>query len=89
MSAVEIDLPAGDLSKQMAAMRIWLDQRRFEPSSFSCCDNDRGMRICVAFSVAYQAEAFAKRFGGRADARTNKKLTQKVLKTRPADAVVG
>jgi hypothetical protein len=51
----------------MGAMRVWLDQHRFEPSSFSCRDVDDGVLVSVEFKVARQAHAFADRFGGRAD----------------------
>jgi hypothetical protein len=66
MSAVEIRLDPSDLSKEMIAMRVWLDQHRFESSSFSCRDGDNGVLVSVQFRVARQAQAFAERFGGRA-----------------------
>jgi len=52
----------------MGAMRVWLDQRRFELSSFSCRDSDDGVLVSLEFKLAYQAHAFAERFGGRTDA---------------------
>jgi len=51
----------------MGAMRVWLDQHRFEPSGFSCRDADDGVLVSVEFAIAHQAVAFAERFGGRAD----------------------
>jgi hypothetical protein len=66
MRAVEIRLPPSDLSKQMAAMRIWLDEHRFEPSSFACRDSEFGVLVCLEFKIARQADEFAERFGGRA-----------------------
>jgi hypothetical protein len=68
MSAVELRLNPSDLPGQMGAMRVWLDQHRFESSGFSCRDSDDGVLVSVEFKVAYQAVAFAKRFGGRAGA---------------------
>ena len=50
----------------MSAMRIWLDERRFEPSTFFCRDTDNGMLVCVEFKVPREAEAFAEHFDGRA-----------------------
>ena len=68
MSAVELRLSPGDLPREMGAMRVWLDQHRFEPSGFSCRDVDDGVLVSLEFKIAHQAVAFAERFGGRADA---------------------
>ena len=69
MYAVDIHVEQGDLSRQMSAMRIWLDEHRFEPSTFSCRDADHGMLVCVEFKVPREAEAFAEHFDGRANRR--------------------
>ena len=45
-------------------MRLWLDERRFEPSSFTYFYLDPGMMIRVAFKLAEEAEAFAQEFRG-------------------------
>ena len=68
MSAVELCLNPSDLPREMGAMRVWLDQHRFEPSAFSCRDVDDGVIVSLEFKIAHQAVAFAERFGGRADA---------------------
>ena len=68
MSAVELCLNPSDLPREMGAMRVWLDQHRFEPSAFSCRDVDDGVLVALEFKIANQAHAFAQRFGGRADA---------------------
>jgi len=65
LEMVEVHLEAGQLSEQMAAMRIWLDERRWEPSSFSSHDDGRRIRLQIAFKIAGEGEAFARRFGGR------------------------
>jgi outer membrane lipoprotein-sorting protein len=65
MQTVEIHLKAGQLCEEMAAMRIWLDGRRWEPSGFSCHDEGFGVLLRVDFKVAQEGEAFARRFGGR------------------------
>jgi hypothetical protein len=70
MFAVDIRVQLGDLSRQMSAMRIWLDQRRFEPSTFFCRDTDDGTLVCVEFKVPREAEAFAEHFDGRANCRS-------------------
>lgn len=66
MRTVEIRLQQPtDLSDGMAAMRVWLDERRFEPSGFRCHDSAIGVLMRVDFKVVSEAEAFADRFGGR------------------------
>jgi hypothetical protein len=67
MNAVELRLSSSELPREMGAMRIWLDQHRFELSGFSCRDVDDGVLVSLDFKIAYQAAAFAERFGGRAD----------------------
>jgi hypothetical protein len=54
----------------MGAMRVWLDQHRFEPSSFSCRDMDDGVLVSLEFKIAHQAHAFAERFGGRSEGQS-------------------
>ena len=68
MSAVELRLSPSDLPREMGAMRVWLDQHRFELSGFSCRDVDDGVVVSLEFKIAHQAVAFAEGFGGRADA---------------------
>ena len=46
-------------------MRIWLDGRRWEPSTFSCRDDGPGFLLRIDFKVPQEGEAFARRFGGR------------------------
>jgi hypothetical protein len=70
MTAVQIRLNLNDLARQMGAMRIWLDQQRFEPSSFSCRDDDHGVVISLEFKAADQAQAFLKHFNGLANRRS-------------------
>jgi hypothetical protein len=65
MLTVEIRFATGELREQMAAMRIWLDERRWEPSVFSSRDDGRGVRVHIAFKNSGEGEAFARRFGGR------------------------
>ena len=69
MYLVDIRMQPGDLSRQMSAMRIWLDEHRFEPSTFSCRDADSGVLVSVEFRIAQEAQAFAKRFDGRTNGR--------------------
>ena len=67
MYAVDIRMRPGELSRRMSEMRMWLDEYRFEPSTFSCHDQSFGVLVSVKFRVAQQAEGFAERFGGRTD----------------------
>jgi hypothetical protein len=65
MRAVEIRLQPSELSEQMGAMRIWLDEQRVESSSFKCHDNEYCVLLSLEFKVARHAEEFARRFNGR------------------------
>ena len=68
MRTVEIRLQPHELPETMAAMRIWLDERRFEPSSFICHDCTSGVLVRIDFKVVEEADAFARCFGGSVDA---------------------
>ena len=76
MNGIDIRVQQGDLSRQMSAMRIWLDEHRFEPSTFSCRDTDSGTLVCIEFKVPREAEAFAEHFDGRANGRLGTDLEQ-------------
>jgi hypothetical protein len=65
MYIVEIRLETSELTEIMAAMRIWLDQRRFEPSVFAYSDSGIDAEVSIAFKMAGEAEAFARHFDGR------------------------
>jgi len=63
---VEIRIDDEDaLTEKMAAMREWLDYRRFEPSTFRYIFELRGMLFRVDFAIEAEADVFAKEFGGR------------------------
>lgn len=65
MRSVEIRASRRELSGRMAQMRLWLDQHRFEPSTFNCREVEDDILIRVDFKVAGEAEAFAAQFEGR------------------------
>lgn len=65
MRSVETHVPRRELRERMAVMRIWLDEHRFEPSIFSCCDEEERILVHIEFKVASEAAAFAERFRGR------------------------
>jgi hypothetical protein len=64
MHIVEVSVSRRELSERMAMMRVWLDERRFEPSTFNCRDVEDSVLIRIEFKVASEAAAFAERFGG-------------------------
>jgi hypothetical protein len=65
MRTTEVHLPdENDLAGRLTDMRIWLDKHRYEPSTFTYFFLDPGMKICVAFKLAAEAEAFAQEFRG-------------------------
>jgi hypothetical protein len=81
MSAVEIRLSPRALSREMGAMRAWLDQHRFELSRFSCYDEASEVLVCLKFQLTYQAEAFASRFGGRSMTDAAEEVHRKTSQT--------
>ena len=62
MTTVLIRVPAGELSEKMAAMREWLNERRYEPSKFTCDRYGSIFAVCVDFSNDAEGEAFKNRF---------------------------
>jgi hypothetical protein len=76
MYLVDIRMQPGVLSQQMSAMRVWLDDHRFEPSTFSCRDTDGGMLVSVEFKISREAAAFAERFDGQANGRPGAHLEE-------------
>ena len=69
MSVVEVRLNPSDLSREMSAMRVWLDEHRFEASSFSCRHEEDRVLVCLEFARAYEAQAFASHFALETGAR--------------------
>lgn len=67
MYPVEIALKSDELSSQMAAMRMWLDEQRVETSNFTCRGSGYGMLVCIEFKIAREAKQFAERFSRRSD----------------------
>ena len=64
MRTVMIRLRAVDLAAEMAAMRTWLDEYRYEPSKFTYDQLGDTVAVCVDFNKDEEAEAFRKRFDG-------------------------
>ena len=53
-----------DLSERLTDMRVWLDEHRYEPSTFAYFFVPRGMKIRVSFKVEDEAKKLAERFDG-------------------------
>ena len=68
MRIVKVRFPAADLSREMAAMREWLD--RYEPAEFDCNHDGVDVVLSVEFMLD-KAKAFAKRFGGKDGLRSS------------------
>jgi hypothetical protein len=65
MHIAEVRLASdNDFSALLKDMRLWLDEHRFEPSTFTYHDLNPGMSIEVSFRFREEAEAFARRFRG-------------------------
>lgn len=77
---VEISFERDSLAQSLAEMRLWLDARRFEPSTFAYDVRWRDVLVAVTFKVEAEADAFADRFGGRF-------LAPEPTRTEPAEAV--
>jgi len=91
MHVVGIRVKLSDLSKQMAAMRLWLDEHRIDLSTFACRHTDDGMYVHAEFRLAHHAAAFAERFGGRANRPLSAAYAEEDLmqEISPVDALVG
>jgi hypothetical protein len=65
MHTVEILLNLSELSEAMNAMRAWLDEQGYEPSSFSSRELKGKLLLSASFRAREAAEAFASRFAGQ------------------------
>jgi len=90
MHVVGIRVKPSDLSKQMATMRLWLDEHRIDLSTFACRHTEEGMLVDAEFRVAHHAAAFAERFGGRAHRPSTAYAEEDLLQAvSPTGALVG
>lgn len=64
MLTAEIRVSDKDLASRLAEMRAWLDEKRFEPSTFRYLQREAELLIRVSFKVGDEARAFALKFGG-------------------------
>jgi hypothetical protein len=65
MHTAEVRIAADDdFGARLKDMRLWLDEHRFEPSTFTYFYLNPGMNIQVSFKIGDEAQAFAQQFGG-------------------------
>ena len=64
MDIFEVQVPAGDASDMMAAVRTWLDQHGIKPVMFHYHRSPDGMVLGIRFRERPEAEQFAQKFGG-------------------------
>jgi len=76
MRAIIVRVSAVDLAGQMTAMRLWLDDHRYEPSTFTYSEDGQDMVIRVVFEIDDEAAAFSMRFSGGDAEMTNFKEVQ-------------
>ena len=89
MRTVEMHLSPSELSSEMAAMRVWLDERRFEPSGFNCRGQGKAMLLRLDFKEGREAEAFAERFGGQVSDGVNEAAGRIARRALAPERVVG
>jgi hypothetical protein len=65
MMTVEVPVPAEDVNTPARNMRQWLDDSRFDPSSFALREIAGHFVVRVRFTSPSEAAAFAERFAGR------------------------
>ena len=53
-----------DLVERLTDMRVWLDEHRCAPSTFTYFFVPPGMKIRVSFQLEDEAKKFAERFDG-------------------------
>ena len=70
MHTTTIRLRVADLSREMAAMREWLDRTRYEPTKFTCDQDGDAVVVSVEFVKAEKAVKFARHFEGRQQRRS-------------------
>jgi hypothetical protein len=64
VSAAEVQIADADFADRLRDMRIWLDAKCFQPTTFTYFYLFPGMRVRISFDNDNEAVAFAERFGG-------------------------
>jgi hypothetical protein len=76
MRTIMVRLSAVDIAERMAEMRLWLDEHRYEPSTFLYNEEGTDVSIRVAFKIDDEATAFSVRFNGDAIEATDSEYIQ-------------
>lgn len=64
MLTAELKIDDDQLAARLAEIRVWLDGKGFEPSTFTYFHDDAGLLVRISFKVNDEAQAFASAFGG-------------------------
>jgi hypothetical protein len=64
MHTAEVRITGEDFAERLAEMRAWLDDKRFEPSSFIYFHDYAALLARVSFKTADEAQGFAAKFRG-------------------------
>jgi hypothetical protein len=62
LRTVTVRLCAADLSRQMVAIREWIDRNRYGPSRFKYDQDEDAVVVSIDFPKDEEGEAFAKQF---------------------------
>ena len=64
MQTAEVCIPDDNLVERLTDLRVWLDEHRCQPSTFTYFFLHPEMMIRVLFEIDDEAKAFAQEFGG-------------------------
>ena len=64
MQTAEVEIGNADFGDRLKEMRLWLDAKRFAPTTFTYFFLLPGTRLRVSFDIENEAVAFASKFGG-------------------------
>jgi outer membrane lipoprotein-sorting protein len=62
MHTISVRVPSADFADRMSAMRLWLDDHRFEPFRFTYSEEGNNVLVDVGFKSAAEAAAFSAQF---------------------------
>jgi hypothetical protein len=62
--AAELEISDAEFGNRLKDMRVWLEAKRFAPSTFTYLFLLPGMKVRIAFDTDDEAAAFAIKFGG-------------------------
>jgi hypothetical protein len=83
MHTITLRVRGVDFAERITAMRVWLDEHRFEPSRFKYSEEGNDLLIDVSFNVADEAAAFSAQFNGGSTHTTSTSLAPPVERDIP------